>query len=171
MINIAIPRPVKYRVGRGLTANLPSNCIDGFIWFTTDTGKMYIDAPVNGSLTRTLLNPDITWADIINAPDFPTVEYHTTAEWATAGLEISEAGAIYVYSDASTDINGNSIPGIKVGDGSAYIVDLPFINQIEIDHLNDTVVHITAAERDFWNNKVRTYYSAVEDDTLVFTTH
>ena len=42
---------------------------------------------------------------------------------------VSENGAIYVYEDltesaADSDV---SIPGIKIGDGSAYLIDLPFL--------------------------------------------
>ena len=38
-------KPVKFKVGRGKQEDLPTKYIDGFIWFTTDTGKLYIDAP------------------------------------------------------------------------------------------------------------------------------
>ena len=42
---------------------------------------------------------------------------------------ISENGAIYIYEDltesaADSDV---SIPGIKIGDGNAYLIDLPFL--------------------------------------------
>ena len=60
-----------------------------------------------------------------------------------------------------------------------YIIDLPFIDDIFMNHIGDQIRHITQEERDRWNNKVRTYYQ--QDDTdmqatvegeqlLVFTT-
>ena len=50
-------KPVRFKVGRGLEADLPSKYIDGFIWFSVDTGKLYIDSSVQGTLQRTCINP------------------------------------------------------------------------------------------------------------------
>ena len=53
------------------------------------------------------------------------------------------------------------VPGIKIGDGSAYVVDLPFVN-------------ITSEQVNFWNNKVNCYLETEltdegNNETLVFT--
>ena len=70
--------------------------------------------------------------------------------------------------------NNQAIPAVKIGDGLAYLIDLPFIDASVtrlMEHINNTQIHITQAEREFWNNKVR-----CDDDgliqggeTLVFT--
>ena len=69
-----------------------------------------------------------------------------------------------VYSDYSTEtVNGMlvDIPNFKVGDGLAYVPDLPFVGDDLREtlsmHLLDTAAHITPAERAFWNAKVRCY--------------
>lgn len=76
----------------------------------------------------------------------------TSANWATKTSLVSVADVLYVYTDNS------GVVGVKMGDGTSYVVDLPFIT-------------ITSAERDFWNNKVRCYLSALDTENLVFTTN
>ena len=81
----------------------------------------------------------------------------TTANWREKIRYIPNNGDILIYLDKTT-INGVNIPGIKIGDGLAYGIDLPFIGD-EIayqltQHIADTTVHITNVERNFWNNKI-----------------
>ena len=90
----------------------------------------------------------------------------TTAGWALKGSTISEEGFIYVYTDYQT-VDGVNIPGVKIGTGNAYIVDLPFIDQIYATHIADTVMHITQEEREFWNNKVTCYIDPNKSDKLI----
>lgn len=79
---------------------------------------------------------------------------HTTAEWVTLTSYIPKKGEICVWSDYRVE-DGVKYAGIKVGDGLAYAVDLPFVGgeyaDLLTEHIEDTVVHITAAERLFWN--------------------
>ena len=56
--SINVIKPVKFKIGRGQEHNLPAKYVDGFVWFTTDTGKLYIDAEVSGTLQRTLINTE-----------------------------------------------------------------------------------------------------------------
>lgn len=99
----------------------------------------------------------------------PKIYFDTTEGWnSQIGLE-SEKDAVYVYTDHQT-IDGNNLAGIKVGDGSAYVVDLPFVDDLYLRHINDADIHITNEERAFWNAKVRAYYSLTDADTLVLTT-
>lgn len=91
------------------------------------------------------------------------IKYDTSEGWANNLEYIPKEGELIIYTD---------LPAIKVGDGLAYAVDLPFVNDdirdMLFDHIRDTVAHITADEREFWNNKVRCYLNG---DTVVFTTH
>jgi hypothetical protein len=96
------------------------------------------------------------------------VEFGTAAYWNARPSLVSESQTLYVYTDHSTDSHGNSIAGIKVGDGSAYLIDLPFTDALETEHRANTDIHVTSEERAFWNNKVRAYYAASEQ--LVLTT-
>ena len=96
------------------------------------------------------------------------VEFGTTAQWNARPTLVGQAHTLYVYTDHSVDSHGNNVAGIKAGDGSAYLIDLPFTDAVTTEHMADTDIHITASERTFWNNKVRAYYAASEQ--LVLTT-
>jgi len=100
----------------------------------------------------------------------------TTAQWATQTTTVSQPNTIYIYTDHRTKSDGNggtiNIPGFKLGDGSAYVVDLPFLNVDEetfTQHANDSTIHVTSAERTFWNNKERCYIDSNNAEMLVFT--
>lgn len=99
----------------------------------------------------------------------------TTENWNKKASLISELNTVYVYVDhqTKTDEEGKEIwiPGIKIGDGKAYLIDLPFSDELMIAHINDLGIHVTSEEKEFWNNKVRTYMDTVEGEQLVFTTH
>lgn len=104
------------------------------------------------------------------------IETKTTAGWNQTPTKISERNVMYIYSDyrtAETEQGTINIPGIKVGDGTTYVVDLPFVaNSLDDDfdsHINNNVVHITQEEREFWNNKVRAYINPVATNTVMFS--
>lgn len=97
--------------------------------------------------------------------------YDTTANWDSQTQLESIQGVVYVYSDYDVDEDNNNVPGIKIGDGNAYLIDLPFTDSLFKQHIQDTVSHITAAERTAWNNKVRCYIDTLDDEKLIFTTN
>ena len=82
-----------------------------------------------------------------------TVLCDTTENWATRGLAESVEGLIYVWTDYQV-VDGVNVPGVKIGTGNAYIIDLPFIDAKYAQHITDTIIHISQQERVFWNNKV-----------------
>jgi phage minor structural protein len=96
------------------------------------------------------------------------VFWNTTAYWNTQTSLESEPGAVYVYSDHYTDENG-TVPGIKIGTGNAFVVDLPFVDRVYASHIVDTLVHITDSERQFWNDKVTCYIDPLNDKNLIFS--
>lgn len=67
----------------------------------------------------------------------------TTAEWNALTTLVSELDTIYVYSDFKT-VDGVNIPAVKIGDGLAYVVDLPFSTRA-----------ITQEQIDDWDSKVK----------------
>lgn len=99
---------------------------------------------------------------------------NTTAYWNAQTRLVPTKGSIYIYSDKDTLFDGKKVPGIKIGDGDAYLVDLPFVNdaiaQNLLDHINNTSVHVSAQDRINWNNKVSTEYSS-GNRTLIFKTN
>lgn len=90
----------------------------------------------------------------------------TTANWNAHRDFIPLRGEMIVYEDygSTEDGYGNriNVPGIKIGDGRAYLIDLPFAgnevsHQILAElraHTGDAGIHVTAAEKDGWNNKL-----------------
>lgn len=59
-----------------------------------------------------------------------------------------------------TDSEGNIkyIPGIKIGDGNSYLVDLPYVDEdtryILNKHIQDYDMHLRIGERPFWDHKI-----------------
>lgn len=127
-----------------------------------DDSKLNIDVDANESL-------NIDLGAIFSTTGSCKVLYNTTAYWNSRPQLIAAKGYLYVYSDWKTDTSGRKIAGIKVGDGLAYLIDMPFTDQIWADHVSDVVRHITQAERVFWNNKVRCYYNGAAE-AVIFTT-
>ena len=82
----------------------------------------------------------------------------TTARWNAHPDFIPLKGEAIVYTDRRTLSDGTVIPGIKIGDGMAYCVDLPFIDDGLATQLNthiyDNDRHTTRAEKEAWNKNV-----------------
>lgn len=97
-------------------------------------------------------------------------------DWDSDISTISEKDVLYIYSDYKTiQKDGKEVlfPGLKVGDGTSYLIDLPFMNdlnkelqQVLLDHINNNIIHIQPGEREFWNNKLN--YS-LDQENLTFT--
>ena len=152
-----------FKAFRGKKSEMPVEYHDGYIYFTTDEGKLYIDAKQrNGAIERFLINPEQNKT--------AGVASDTTQGWNSNPSFIGEKDMIYIYTDYQQDQNGNNVPGIKIGDGMAYLIDSPFIDTSIMNHINDHSIHITDEQRNFWNDKVRCYHSNVDDQMLIFTT-
>ena len=104
-----------------------------------------------------------------------TVVAKTKAEWQNTGNITSQNGVLYVTTDYKTVTKNDTtyeIPAFKLGDGNAYVVDLPYATVDEetfLNHVNDRVIHITQAERNFWNNKNRCEIDENNPECLVMT--
>lgn len=100
------------------------------------------------------------------------VKFGTVETWSQQPTFVPEDGEFIIYTDRNV-INGVEYPGIKMGDGNAYLVDLPFIgddiaNQILAQlniHTSNNDIHVTAEKKQFWDNKLN--YN-VNGETLVF---
>lgn len=89
------------------------------------------------------------------------IRIDTKANWDMKIAYIPANGDIIIYSDRNT-IDGVNYPGLKVGDGNAYLIDLPFVgddialsilNELE-EHIANRDIHVTEEEKNFWNNKL-----------------
>lgn len=99
-----------------------------------------------------------TLQEYLNINTDRQILFGTTAEWNAQLTTPSKSDKLYVYTDYQTDSQGRHIAGIKVGDGNAYVPDLPFIDEVYMDHISDTTIHVTAEEKAFWNNKLNCFY-------------
>lgn len=98
------------------------------------------------------------------------IRVDTTEGWNEQADLISEEDTFYVYMDKDDDGGMISKVLFKVGDGTTYLIDIPFASPSIYDfeqHVNNTTVHVTTEEKTFWNNKWRGYLDA---ENLYFTT-
>lgn len=104
-------------------------------------------------------------------------KHDTTANWNNAIGFVPLQGEIIIYDDYKV-VDGKNVPGIKIGSGNAYVQDLAFIDDELRDrimgHINDEDIHVTLAEKGFWNNKVNiddtyeTVHEQLVGETLIF---
>ena len=104
-----------------------------------------------------------------------SIQVKTSNQWRQQLGVLSQKNTFYIYTDGYEKEDGQGgtikIPRIKVGDGSSYIIDLPFVDDLFYDHFNNMDIHVTLAEKQFWNNKVRTQDSEIDEQNLIFTIH
>lgn len=99
------------------------------------------------------------------------VHTDTTEHWNAQVQLVAERGHIYVYSDYM-QVEDKVLPAIKIGDGTTYLIDLPFVSgdsTLWTNHIHNNIRHITDDERNFWNDKVTCFISAVDAEHLIFT--
>lgn len=128
------------------------------------------NAPVEVGFDSTAKPIDVQLGTIYVVSGDCRVLYASTATWNSQPQLISARGYIYIYSDYRKDGQGRNIASMKVGDGSAYLIDMPFTDDLLYAHTANSDIHITPQEREFWNNKVRCYIDPLNQHRLVFTT-
>ena len=103
-----------------------------------------------------------------------TVLSGTTDYWNSRTGFVPDANTIIIYTDKAI-IDGENVPGIKIGSGNGYVQDLAFVgDELSADlmeHISNGDVHITALERVFWNHKldIDETEGEVYNETLTFT--
>lgn len=97
----------------------------------------------------------------------------TADGWNARRTYVPIKGEIVIFSDRHVIDNVNH-PGIKIGDGMAYVVDLPFFGDDETnsimsiinDHINNAAIHVSTEDRYFWNAKLN---YETDGENLIFT--
>lgn len=105
----------------------------------------------------------------------------TKEEWNSQRDLISEKDTFYVYTNYKTE-DGKDIPGLKIGDGNAFLIDMPFAASGEQDltqvfeHIRNAAIHVSAEDRNSWNNagsqineKVTAHISSSDPENIVFS--
>ena len=113
----------------------------------------------------------------------------TKANWNTATGFIPLRGEVIIYEDfAQYEVEEygetvvKNIPNIKIGDGTTFVQDLPFVDKDLRDklmeHINNQDIHVTLGDKARWDNKVNIDDSKelidseeyrLLNDTLIFT--
>lgn len=134
----------------------PTFNADGSLRITTDSSDQII--PISFA-SDPVINLDLGSAIMVDSQGGnKQIYYGSTEYWnARVGL-VAERGCIYIYKDWQ-EKEGKYIAGFKVGDGSTLLSELYFTDDPWLDHIYNTIVHITQEERDRWNNKVSCYYT------------
>ena len=108
--------------------------------------------------------------------DLKLVKRNTTQGWNSQSTLVGLKDVVYLYTDHQTIDNGDGTitykPGAKIGDGSAYLIDTPFIGDDDprvSAHILNNEIHITQSEREFWNNKWSGYIDGNNPEILHFT--
>lgn len=124
--------------------------------------------------------PSINGVELIgdqSAIDLRIVSENTTDGWAANPTYIPRKGEIVIYTDGTEVTDGETVltyPELKIGDGNAYVADLPFIGEVSRgvvlqkleDHMADDISHVSQSDRDFWNAKLN---YELNGDELVLT--
>ena len=132
-------------------------------------GKVKASQGIGGGVnTTSAVNGDLDRNVKYRSFSDTTFLYGTTKYWNAQPRLISQSKTIYVYTDHDQDGEGNDIPGFKLGDGMAYLIDMPFVTQNMEDHIKDQIRHITQDERNKWNNKVSVHIDTHNLENLVF---
>lgn len=146
--------------------------------------ELCFDSPTEGTLfiDRPIINGTDDYLKLRNLPQINGVTlignlsphdlglqdicYGTTQHWASQTGFIPAAGQIVIYTDKAVieDDFGETkvVPGIKIGDGLAYCVDLPFLGDEVSEqllqeirmHLQNSEIHVSSSDRLRWDNKV-----------------
>lgn len=142
---------------------------DYTFYFVTDVDKVYLGST---QLSNKEIYEQIEYLNT-QLGKKANIYARTKEEWELERDIIAQENTFYVYTDreVKTDEDGNKIyyPGIKVGDGSSYLIDLPYIDDTFWDHISNTDIHVTLAQKSFWNNKVRTEDAEIQNENLIFT--
>lgn len=115
---------------------------------------LYIDTTNNGIY---YWNGSI-YEELSSEADQSNIYAKTKAEWAQQISLVSEFGSLYIYTDYRQE-DGVNIPAMKIGDGMAYVVDLPFFS-----------TGVTEQDRQRWDNKVSAFISPLDPENVIFST-
>lgn len=149
---------------------------DGQYIVCPDTGEIYVDI---SDSTRRKCASKIKSISIDGSPleidmngniDIKAPVWHNNTEfWQSQSTLIPRKGQIVIFEDAQM-LNSTILANVKIGDGVTNVMDLPFLTDSLFtafeNHINNTDIHITAAERAFWNNKIS---GAVDGEVAKFS--
>lgn len=152
-------------------ANQYGQIVGGFANKNKLSGSVVPLGQIGGNIDRAAVSYEKNYEILDNLPsvndeelignktseDLHIVACKTSAEWAELITLQSRKGEVYIYTDAAEDDEGNPLPMVKIGDGNAFVVDLPFTTSVDF--------RITQEDIDNWNGKVSV---RLEGENLIF---
>ncbi len=89
------------------------------------------------------------------------VLYGTSEMWASTPRFVPYRGQVIVWTDRGSGLRPDAM-GIKIGDGTTYNIDLPFVGDDVVEtivgiisaHVGNNEAHVSADDRRRWNHKV-----------------
>lgn len=119
-------------------------------------------------LTR-LSDYDLLLKEYIKQKGLESIQVNTTAYWNEQISYVPPRGQLIVYTDGNV-VDDVLYPKFKVGDGNAYVVDLPFsegeYETILQNHLVNQTIHLTTADREKLQNSV---VLTLDSENLIFS--
>lgn len=175
-------KPHSWQVGGQEEEDVDTYSVNIYTTIEAGVGSISHDAVVNALGGEPLLQNEVINIDCGYANGYGQsesvkgglqVRRDTTNHWDNSIGIIPKEGEIIVYTDHIDRGEGENpryIPGVKIGTGTAYARDLPFLDEDlrerVLDHIADMTMHITAEDRTFWNHKLN-WSGTVEDGLLI----
>lgn len=155
-----------------VNCDYPASTVLRLVW-ASDKNAWFIESSEIPKINNVSITGSVTLAQL----GLRAVYYDTTANWSARLALVSEAGAAYIYSDHEVYYDSNSnpvvVPGVKIGDGTSFVTSLPFTSDALAaalaSHIGDATMHVTAAEKQAWNNKVSSYIDESNPENLVLS--
>lgn len=111
---------------------------------------------------------DLLLKEYIKQKGLDSIKVNTTAAWTLQTDYVPPIGQLVIYIDGNV-VDGKNYPKFKVGDGNAYVVDLPFTEgEFEAtltDHINNATLHFSEADREKLANSV---ILSLDGENLIF---
>lgn len=124
------------------------------IIYSPDDTRHFCRIKVGDGTTPIIDLPFIPYESSGGGGDSNIITSHSTAYWTAHGSYLPLMNEIIVYSDYIQIEPNVYQPGLKIGDGTTYVADLPFIDEMTQYHINNNAIHVTPEEKIFWNNKI-----------------
>lgn len=137
------------------------------IVYSTDESHPFSRLKVGDGMTPVVDLPFIGAQSMSNVD----IKAYTKDFWDQNRDYIPKMGEIAIYLNYKyinkEDGSQIGVAGLKIGDGKTYLIDLPFLGDVDQskfdEHIQNTTIHITQAERDFWNNKLNCENMIIEE--------
>ena len=101
----------------------------------TVTFENIANLPVSLDTTPQIINADF---GNVYPIEHSKVLCGTTEYWNNQPELVTQSGYLYIYSDYKQNEQEQDVAGFKVGDGTSYLIELPFTDSVIYEQIQDT---------------------------------